>query len=599
MSDATPANWYPDPEDPRRLRYWDGAAWTAHYATMPPSPRLAPAALPTFAPPPHPEVGWTVNPPHGAVTGTDENWRLVPPSGAAAPEKAPPRRPLRAGELLIGLGAFALVAAGFAFLRSIWSSLGLTGQAAVLLAIVFAQASASVFATPRIRGLGEALAGSSGVTLLVASAWGYDRLDGPARYFALLMYACAAAHAFVFAVPRGNRAKAWEYTASAFVLVGAFGLVTAPQAHLWALGLAAAGLLLARFAFAPYAERFAAVHAVLALFHVLTRFDAPWTDFLDDSYAVAALVALVVLATSMLLQTSYPTRPDAFMRQQSLRAAVWLPSLGVFGLLSAYGVLEAGPSLLQRLVFTCVGVVVAGLVLRFPPREFAKYRKLITGGVAALAAAQLGRDAMVVPSARFVEDLLSAIGTGYLMLGSGLLVLGCSAWKRWVPAAFAGAVLASLGWGVLLVGRLEDMFESVPYPELYTIPASLPLLAAAFVAYRRQARSSRPFLPAMLLVLVPSTLMALSDDGAGARFSVLVAACLLSLLPGFRFCLFTLVVPPGAVLLLLFSYRTLGLLGDSWITLAIAAFVLLVMGSLFEKMRDRVRAARTYLAGLR
>lgn len=27
MSD-TPANWYPDPDDPTQLRYWDGTAWT-------------------------------------------------------------------------------------------------------------------------------------------------------------------------------------------------------------------------------------------------------------------------------------------------------------------------------------------------------------------------------------------------------------------------------------------------------------------------------------------------------------------------------------------------------------------------------------------
>ena len=37
MSDPTsvptpPAGWYPDPGDARALRYWDGAAWTAHVA---------------------------------------------------------------------------------------------------------------------------------------------------------------------------------------------------------------------------------------------------------------------------------------------------------------------------------------------------------------------------------------------------------------------------------------------------------------------------------------------------------------------------------------------------------------------------------------
>lgn len=31
----TPANWYPDPEQPGRLRYWDGAQWTEHRRPMP------------------------------------------------------------------------------------------------------------------------------------------------------------------------------------------------------------------------------------------------------------------------------------------------------------------------------------------------------------------------------------------------------------------------------------------------------------------------------------------------------------------------------------------------------------------------------------
>lgn len=597
VDDVTSANWYPDPEVPSRLRYWDGSKWTSHYAAMPPVPHLVNVSDTTFAAPQWLEREAVS--PQAEVIGPNANWWHIPPLGAPAPEESTPRRPLRAGELLIGLGAFALVAAGFTFLRSIWSDLGLAGQATVLLIIVSAQAAGSVFATPRIRGLGEALAGSSGVTLLLASAWGYDRLEGPARYFSLLMYACAAVHAFVFFAPRPNRAKAWEYTTSAFVLVGAFGLLATSQAYLWALVLAGGGLLLSRFLFTPFAERFAAAHAVLALFHVLIRFEGSWGDFLDDRYAIAGLVALVVLAASMLLRTSYPTKPDSLVRQQSLRVAVWLPALATFGFLSTYGVFEAGPSLPQRLVFACVGFAVAAHVLLFSPKEFTKYRKLLTGGVVAFALAQLGREAVLVPSARFVEELLVTIGAEYLMLGTGIMVLGVSAWRRWIPAAFAGAVLASLGWGAVLATGLEITLKSIPNPELFTVPASLPLLVAAFVAYGPQTRSSRPFLPAMLLVLVPALIVALTSDGANTRFSVLVATCLFCLFPGFRFRLYVLVVPPGVTLLLLFVYRTLGLLGDSWVTLALAAFVLLVAGSLFEKMRDRVRAARTYLVGLR
>jgi len=30
-------NWYPDPEHPDQLRYWDGTQWTEHRSPRPPS----------------------------------------------------------------------------------------------------------------------------------------------------------------------------------------------------------------------------------------------------------------------------------------------------------------------------------------------------------------------------------------------------------------------------------------------------------------------------------------------------------------------------------------------------------------------------------
>lgn len=43
---TTPADWYPDPEDPTGLRYWDGFRWTEHRtpAIPPPAPAGPPAA---------------------------------------------------------------------------------------------------------------------------------------------------------------------------------------------------------------------------------------------------------------------------------------------------------------------------------------------------------------------------------------------------------------------------------------------------------------------------------------------------------------------------------------------------------------------------
>ncbi|GAA1967339.1 DUF2510 domain-containing protein [Agromyces allii] len=66
MSDAPsiPADWYPDPNNAAQLRYWDGHAWTDHYA-------------PAVAPPTSP-------------TGPAANVNLPAPTSAATVQFAPP-----------------------------------------------------------------------------------------------------------------------------------------------------------------------------------------------------------------------------------------------------------------------------------------------------------------------------------------------------------------------------------------------------------------------------------------------------------------------------------------------------------------------------
>lgn len=605
MNDPSPANWYPDPDAPSRLRFWDGVSWTAHYAPMPAPPSATPDALASLLGP-----EWDASPravTNVAVNAPDDGWRRVPPWGPpiGSPINAPTaghplRRSLRPGEVLTGLGAFALVAAGFAFIRSVWTDLGVGGQIGVLFAIVLVQAFASVFAVTRIRVLGESLAASAAVTLLVAASWGYVRLGVPGRFFPAMLYGFAALHALVILVPPANRARTWGLSASAFTLFAGLSLAALPSApFLWALGLGAGALLLARLTTPTHAERFAALHLVLALGHVLLSDVA-------SLYMVASLTAVTVLAASTLLRGSYPMRANAQMRPTTLRCVVWTVALSALGLIATYGALAADFGYKERFVFTAVGLVAVLLILCVPPLEVSGSRKVFAGWMAAATILQLGREAVLVPSARFVwdllvalGDLLIAIGAGYLLLGCGLLLLAVSMWRRWVQSAFAGALCAALGWVVLLETRLVDKFSAAPHPEILTFPASLLLFTAALLTIRAQNLSTKAFLPGALTFLVPSTLEALRGDGADLRFTVLVAVCVLCLPPGFRFRLHALVVPPGAVLLLLFSYRALGLLGDSWITLAIAALVLLVLGSLFEKMRDRVRLARTYLSTLR
>jgi uncharacterized protein (AIM24 family) len=51
---TTPADWYPDPNDPTQLRYWDGAAWTDHTTPAGAQPGVGaptdPAATPAVVP---------------------------------------------------------------------------------------------------------------------------------------------------------------------------------------------------------------------------------------------------------------------------------------------------------------------------------------------------------------------------------------------------------------------------------------------------------------------------------------------------------------------------------------------------------------------
>jgi hypothetical protein len=45
------ANWYPDPQDPNQLRYWDGSRWTDHRASRQPPSEDQPPAVDAAAPP--------------------------------------------------------------------------------------------------------------------------------------------------------------------------------------------------------------------------------------------------------------------------------------------------------------------------------------------------------------------------------------------------------------------------------------------------------------------------------------------------------------------------------------------------------------------
>ena len=96
---------------------------------------------------------------------------------APVPAGAGQRRPASAGALLLGVGAFLLVAAGIAFLAFTWDLLGPFGQITVLLALGAGCLAATARLAARLRGTATAL-GVVGALLVVIAALG-TRTLGP------------------------------------------------------------------------------------------------------------------------------------------------------------------------------------------------------------------------------------------------------------------------------------------------------------------------------------------------------------------------------------------------------------------------------------
>ena len=94
---STPASWYPDPQNPTQLRYWDGNAWTAH---------TAPATLPNIS------TVEVPTPSASTVPSPAEPPLLAPPLGAMAAEPVTAtKKPVWKRWWVWGIAAVVVIAA--------------------------------------------------------------------------------------------------------------------------------------------------------------------------------------------------------------------------------------------------------------------------------------------------------------------------------------------------------------------------------------------------------------------------------------------------------------------------------------------------------
>ncbi|MGY1769879.1 SCO7613 C-terminal domain-containing membrane protein [Blastococcus sp. SYSU D00813] len=186
--------------------------------TAPPAPARTPPPR-AYAPPPAAPVPAAPPPAAPGAPAGAPAWLAAPAweqAGVAGPP--PPARRLSPQQVLLGLGALALVAGALAFVAVAWNRLGVAGQAGVLLAVTAGLCGASAVTARRgLRATEEALAGAGAALLAVdlgaAYALGLGGVDDvPLRLWTA--WSCAAVALVALALGRLTRSTAaWPLVA--------------------------------------------------------------------------------------------------------------------------------------------------------------------------------------------------------------------------------------------------------------------------------------------------------------------------------------------------------------------------------------------------
>ncbi|WP_073420260.1 SCO7613 C-terminal domain-containing membrane protein [Geodermatophilus nigrescens] len=283
-------------------------------ASARPATTPAPVPPPVTAPPPVvfpavrrpgpvPPVPFPPAPPH-----------LPPHVPAAAGPLAPPppRRRLSPQQVLLGLGALLVVAAGVAFVAVAWTRLGVGFQAAVMATVTAAAVATSAWAARRgLRATEEALAAAGSALLAVdlaaAHALGLGGADAvPLRLWAGL--SCVAVAAVALAAGRATRSTVtWPLVALLAVQPAGWlllpgGLGEAPAAVAVLLGTAlldVALLLVLRLELHRVATVLAALVAAAG---VLLGVPLAWSGDPADSWTATAALALAAGGAVALLR---------------------------------------------------------------------------------------------------------------------------------------------------------------------------------------------------------------------------------------------------------------------------------------------------------
>jgi hypothetical protein len=185
------------------------------------------------------------------------------------------------------------------------------------------------------------------------------------------------------------------------------------------------------------------------------------------------------------------------------------------------------------------------------------------------------------------------IGTGVVLTiaAAPLVAYGKQPGRR--PALLLSALMLTAANTAFVLGSGATTME------WFTLPPAVLLIAVGLLGWRDQ--SSWVFLgPGLLLGLVPSALIANSDDGA-LRLALVVAAAVAITLVGVRFSLQAPFVIGAAVLAKLGVWQFLQVapMIPRWITLGLAGAILLGVGASYERRLQEAKQAARWVTALR
>lgn len=513
-------------------------------------------------------------------------------------------------QVVLALGAIALIAAVASFAGFVWPHLTLELRALALGSLVLALGAAAVFSASRLRSVAEALAASSAASLAVLTLWWYLATSTDPSALGVGTALGVSASITVIAALR-YKLQSWVWIGALATTASLAALITdSSPLELTALSSA---VFLAAAAWKLRWWQFVWGSGLFALVTLAAATDRISQTSLPPTLAFAAFIA----AFALFRDTT--SRVPAELQPSVKHVGFALFGFSCFVALSSCLAVIGEPTVTTRANAAISALSLALLAHRTQKLLHARSALLVLALVCATAglapvwlAVTLGIALLArrdVPSVVLFSVLVAltagveshpGILTGdsprwfVFLIAAALPAVSCVVARRAELAVLAGLWLSAI---VLVLVRTGE-------PELRAIPIGAVLALCWLLARSQQpGLSTWWFIPAPAVALAPSTILALDGNGAWVieRTSAVLVAAVLLLLLGASRRLAGAFVPGVCALALITVARLTDVVSEIplWIPLVLTGAALLAAGARFEALENQGRRTVRWLHDLR